>query len=163
MNPIIPTYVTYLIASILLVVWVARTLSRNGERFLLEVFADVDRARSVNQLLLVGFYLVSVGFIGLTMRIGGDVPDARAALETLAVKLGGVSLALGLLHILNLLVLSRVRRRVLHPAPVRYAAPAQPAYPSYPGYAAPAGYDYPAAPAAGPTAQPGATPSNAPA
>ena len=39
------------------------------------------------------------------------MPDARAGIEALATKLGGVLLVLGLMHFGNLLVLSRMRRR----------------------------------------------------
>ena len=38
MNPTVITYLVYIVASVALTVWVARTLNRNGEVFLVDVF-----------------------------------------------------------------------------------------------------------------------------
>ena len=112
MNQIVVTYLTYVAISIGLTGWVARTLFRNGSLFLLDVFGGDERmAKAVNHLLVVGFWLINLGYIALALRIGGEVPDARAGIEALATKLGGVLLVLGLMHFGNLLVLSRMRRR----------------------------------------------------
>jgi hypothetical protein len=112
MSPIVVTYLTYLLLSLGLTVWVARTLSSHGHVFLIDVFAGAEQlATSVNRLLVVGFYLVNLGYVSLALRIGGDVPDARAAIESLSTKIGGVLLVLGVLHLGNVFVLSRMRRR----------------------------------------------------
>lgn len=56
------TYGAYIVISILLTVWVARTLHKNGRVFLIEVFGgDESLADSVNHLLVVGFYLINFG------------------------------------------------------------------------------------------------------
>jgi hypothetical protein len=129
MEPVLVTYAVYLILSTALTIWVSRVLGRHGERFLADVFpGDETLARAVNQLLLAGFYLLSFGYVALTMRVGGDVLDTRTALEELVTKLGVVSLGLGVLHFVNMLVLGRLRRRHLSPRPD--AAPVPP--PTYP-------------------------------
>ena len=52
------TYSIYLPITILLTIWVANTLFRNGRVFLLEIFhGQSDIADAVNKLLLTGFYL----------------------------------------------------------------------------------------------------------
>jgi hypothetical protein len=112
MSPIVITYLVYIAISVALTMWVGRTLSRNGHVFLVDVFAGSDKlATSVNHLLVVGFYLLNLGYVTLALKIGGDVPDARTAIESLSTKLGGVLLVLGVLHLGNVYVLSRVRRR----------------------------------------------------
>ena len=112
MNAIVTTYHVYVAISVGLTAWVARTLFRNGSLFLIDVFGGDERmARAVNHLLVVGFWLINLGYIALALRIGGEVPDARAGIEALATKLGGVLLVLGLMHFSNLFVLSRMRRR----------------------------------------------------
>lgn len=112
MSTVVITYLVYTAISVALTGWVARTLFRNGSLFLLDVFGGDERmSRAVNQLLVVGFWLVNLGYIALALRIGGEVPDARAGIEALAGKIGGVLLVLGLMHFGNLYVLSRMRRR----------------------------------------------------
>ena len=56
------TYLCYLVISVALTVWVARTLSTNGRVFLVNSFASDERlADSINHLLVVGFYLINLG------------------------------------------------------------------------------------------------------
>ena len=112
------TYVVYLILSICLTVWVARTLHRSGRRFLVDVFAgDNELADSVNHLLVVGFYLVNLGFVALFMRVAHVVDSVNYAVEVLAAKMGWVMLILGGMHFFNLYIFSRLRRRALDDNP----------------------------------------------
>jgi hypothetical protein len=105
-------YALYLAISVALTVWVARSLSKNGWAFLLDSFrGDADLARSVNELLVVGFYLVNLGLVLLLLRSGTDPASPRDVLEATSAKVGVVLLVLGTMHFANLLVLARVRRR----------------------------------------------------
>lgn len=112
MNPLVLTYILYLVISLGLTVWVARTLHRNGRAFLVASFyGDTTLADSVNHLLVVGFYLLNFGFIGFTLKVGFAPGGAAEIFEILGVKVGSVLLALGLLHFGNLLVFHRLYRR----------------------------------------------------
>lgn len=114
MNYIVLTYSLYLTLSIALTVWVARTLSKNGRIFLVDCFhQNEELADSVNHLLVVGFYLINLGFISLFLKLGLDVEQPREVFEALSGKMGVVLLVLGAMHFFNLAVLSRMRRRAL--------------------------------------------------
>ena len=110
MDPKVWMYLVYLVVSVGLTVWVATTLSRNGLVFLADVFADTELAKAVNQLLVMGFYLLNLGYVTVTMRSGRSIPDTSAALETLSSKIGFVLLVLGVLHFCNVFFLGRYRR-----------------------------------------------------
>jgi hypothetical protein len=110
MDPKVWMYLLYLAVSVGLTVWVATTLARNGLVFLADVFADEKLARAVNQLLVMGFYLLNLGYVTFTMRSGAQVQNASDALETLSTKIGLVLLVLGLLHFCNVFFLGRYRR-----------------------------------------------------
>jgi hypothetical protein len=103
-------YLAYLAISIGLTVWVATTLSRNGQVFLEDVFADHRLANAVNHLLVMGFYLLNLGYVAVAMRSTSRIPDASRALETLSTKIGLVLLVLGVLHFFNVFFLGRYRR-----------------------------------------------------
>ena len=112
MDTTVITYLLYLAISIGLTIWVARTLSHNGIVFLIDVFGgNAVLASSVNHLLVVGFYLVNLGFIALALRIGYQIDGARGGIEALASKVGTVLMVLGAMHFFNLYVFSRIRRR----------------------------------------------------
>ncbi|MEP4079185.1 hypothetical protein [Haloferula sp.] len=112
MNPTVTTYALYLILAIPLTIWVAKTLHRNGRVFLVECFHGKEElADSVNHLLVVGFYLVNVGFVSLYLKLGAEVPDVRGIFEALSGKMGVVLLVLGAMHFFNVLIFTRLRRR----------------------------------------------------
>ncbi len=121
-NEIVVTYVVYLLLSIALTVWVARTLFKNGRIFLVDVFHGNEAlADSVNHLLVVGFYLINLGYISLMLKISDPVTDARQSIEALASKMGFVLLVLGAMHFFNLLLFSKIRISALNsrkPMPV---------------------------------------------
>jgi hypothetical protein len=111
MNYTIIDYLIYLPASVLLTAWVATTLFRHGRRFLLDVFnGDDGLADSVNHLLLVGFYLINLGYISLQLKLETAPDSAAGVFEALAGKLGLVLLVLGVMHFGNLGVLARLRQ-----------------------------------------------------
>jgi hypothetical protein len=127
-DPTVITYLVYLALSVALTVWVARTLFRNGRVFLVDVFGgNAQLADSTNHLLVVGFYLVNLGYVSLALRLGYEVVDARGSIEALSQKVGAVLLVLGGMHFFNLYVFSRMRRRArLADAPPPVAPDAEP-------------------------------------
>ncbi len=115
MDHLVVTYLVYVSLAVPLTLWVGRTLYRNGRVFLLDVFdGDEDLAAAVNSLLVIGFYLVNLGYVLLALRVGTTVVTTQAAVEALSVKLGGVALVLGALHLGNLFVLNKLRRRAVN-------------------------------------------------
>jgi hypothetical protein len=115
MNWIIATYLMYLLISISLTVWVARTLHKNGRIFLVDSFLGNEQlADSVNHLLVVGFYLINIGYVTLALKYGAAALNAQEALERLSTKIGLVLLVLGIMHFFNLSIFTRMRRRAMH-------------------------------------------------
>ena len=110
MDPKVWMYLLYLAVSVGLTVWVATTLSRNGRVFLEDVFDDERLANAVNQLLVMGFYLLNLGYVTFAMRSGADIENTSEALETFSTKIGLVLLVLGVLHFCNVYFLGRYRR-----------------------------------------------------
>jgi hypothetical protein len=115
---ILHTYLLYLTISIGITIWVARTLHANGRTFLLDAFHGNEAlADSVNHLLVVGFYLLNLGWIIFTLRTRQFVEDGRALMELVSDKVGFVLIVLGIMHFANILVFSRMRRRALDRLP----------------------------------------------
>ena len=109
---IVGCYVAYLLITLAVTVWVARTLHRSGRVFLIDAFhGNADLADSVNHLLVVGFYLINVGYVTYTLRTGENLASLRAAIELVSEKIGIVLLVLGFMHFFNLYLFSRFRRR----------------------------------------------------
>ena len=108
------TYGIYLLVSIALTVWVARTLYTNGRIFLVDTFlGNEPLADSVNRLLVVGFYLINIGYVTLALKYGEKPESLVEAIEFFSTKIGLVLLVLGVMHFLNLYVFSTMRRHAM--------------------------------------------------
>lgn len=106
-------YALYLGISIALTIWVAHTLSKNGEVFLIECFGhDKVLARSTNHLLVVGFYLVNLGFILLTLQFGREPETIGALIRFVSSKVGLAVVVLGGMHFFNMNAIAKFGRAV---------------------------------------------------
>jgi hypothetical protein len=106
-------YLLYLAITVPLTVWVGNALRRHGEVFLVDVFrGDTALAHAVNQLLVIGFFLLNVGYLSYFMA-STEVTTGRGLMETVSVKAGGVALVVGVVHFFNVWCLNAFRRRAL--------------------------------------------------
>ena len=116
MNLVVTSYAAYLAISIAVTVWVARTLHKNGRIFLVDAFhGNKELADSVNHLLVVGFYLMNIGFVSMALKFGIRPTDVSLAVEALSMKIGAVLLILGAMHFFNLAVFTALRTRAVNP------------------------------------------------
>ncbi len=119
MNITVTHHILYLIISVITTIWVASTLHKHGRIFLVDAFHGNEKlADSVNHLLVVGFYLVNVGFVVYAVKFGEKPSDVTTMLEGLGTKIGIVLLTLGIMHFLNVYIFNRMRKdAMLHAAP----------------------------------------------
>ena len=95
----------------MLTFWVARTLFKNGQVFLDEIFeGNKELATSVNKLLVVGFYLLNIGFVVFNLTVTEEIETNRVLIEVMSLKMGFVILVLGGMHFLNLIIFSAMRK-----------------------------------------------------
>lgn len=106
-------YALYLLISIAMTVWVAHTLSTSGEVFLVQCFGQNEQlAKSTNHLLVVGFYLVNIGFITLTLSYGSEPATWPQMIRFLSGKVGLAVIVLGGMHFFNMHAIARFGRKV---------------------------------------------------
>src|ERR1700756_1449539 len=127
-NIIVVTYLTYLLISVTLTIWVARTLYKRGAIFLVDAFhGNQELADSVNHLLVVGFYLINIGYVAIALKTGAIISTSRAAIELLSDKDVMALLMGGGVRFFNLSVFSPIRRNAQGPR--RPFTPAPPVAP----------------------------------
>lgn len=127
---LIAVYAAYAASSVGLTIWIARTLFKHGAVFLEDVFADQPKmADAVNRLLVVGFYLINLGYASLLLKVG-QASSAVEAIEALSYKLGLLLLSLGVMHFGNLYVFHRIRRRAKIAVMLPPVAPQMHVFPS---------------------------------
>lgn len=103
-------YGIYFVLSLAVTIWVGRTLFRSGRPFLVEAFhGNETMADSVNNLLIIGFYLVNAGFMLLFLSSKEHPKNGIEVVEHLSKSVGVVVVVLGVMHFINLIVLNSLR------------------------------------------------------
>ncbi len=111
------TYMTYISISIAITIFVSRTLSRNGEVYLIDGFnGKSELAKSVNHMLVVGFYLLNIGFVLLRMQTSSQITNFESMIVYLSSSIGFVLVILGAFHFLNMVLIHKFRESGLKKA-----------------------------------------------
>jgi len=101
----------YILVAVAMTIWVAHTLRINGYVFLVEAFgAREDLARSINHMLVVGFYLMNIWFVLLALRFGIRPFDVPSAIEYVSTKVGLAMLVLGSMHFILMYAIAKYGR-----------------------------------------------------
>jgi hypothetical protein len=108
-NVPIAFYLIYATITLALVVWLARTLFQAGNKFLEDVFDSKELGFAVNRLLVIGFYLLNLGYAFLLYQLDPTYSSITEAWNQLVNRLGVLFVSLGVIHLLNMFVLWRVR------------------------------------------------------
>jgi len=102
------TNASYIFLAIVSTIWVARVLSKNGRVFLISAASGDEKiADAINQLLVVGFYLINVGYALFALRNGFDPDSTAEAVRQVATRMGSLYIILGVIHFFNIFVLNR--------------------------------------------------------
>ena len=119
-STVIGLYTFYAVIAVGLVVFLARTLSRNGAIFLQDVFDEGQEnlAKAVNQLLVVGFYLLNLGYSLLIYRLQDQYDSLIFAFNEMVVRIGILLLSLGVIHLINMYLFWKIRGAYSKPSGV---------------------------------------------
>ena len=119
MDYLVITYAIYVALTILLTIWVGRTLFNYGRVFLLEIFDnDEILTDGINRLLLIGFYLINFGYVLRNLIVNRSITNIAECIEMLSIKIGLIVIILGVMHFFNILMLFIFRSKAKKAAAV---------------------------------------------
>ncbi|WP_203258074.1 hypothetical protein [Hyunsoonleella ulvae] len=101
MNYNIATYCLYIPIIFFIMIYVGWLFYKHGELFLLNLFRDTSLVKSINNLLLIGYYLVNLGYAIITIAYWENIHSIQEMLNTLSYHLGIIILGLAILHYNN--------------------------------------------------------------
>ncbi len=102
MNLNIITYCIYLPIIIFITIRIGWICYKNGELFLINLFEDKAIVKSINNLLLLGYYLTNIGYAIITMSYWETLNNVADILSSLTYTLGKIVLILATLHYNNI-------------------------------------------------------------
>lgn len=111
MNLNIVSYGIYGILTYYITVHVGWLCYKHGIHYLKEEIQDDKVATTINQILLVGYYLLNLGYALLRISHWPIMTTSLDVIETVAYRVGGIVLILGLMHAFNLLLIYLLRKK----------------------------------------------------
>ncbi|WP_051890651.1 hypothetical protein [Chryseobacterium vrystaatense] len=107
-------YMIYLPVVIALTVLVSQFLFKNSKTFMIDIFHQKkDIAMATNSLFKIGFYLLNIGF-ALCIIEFFQIETLERLVVALSKKIGGFSIYLGLMMLLNLLLFLKGRKHAMN-------------------------------------------------
>ncbi|MEJ5102616.1 hypothetical protein [Chryseobacterium sp. MYb328] len=107
-------YMIYLPIVISLTVLVSQFLFKNSKAFMIDIFHQKkDIAMATNSLFKIGFYLLNIGF-ALCIIEFFQIESIERLVVALSKKIGGFSIYLGIMMLLNLLLFLKGRKHALN-------------------------------------------------
>ncbi|MGB8193159.1 MAG: hypothetical protein WCF67_14620 [Chitinophagaceae bacterium] len=100
------TYIIYLLITYVITVHVGLRFYRNGEVYILNLLhGDIKLTRFINRVLLVGYYLLNLGYVMLTISSWALVTNWMQMLTSISFSTGKIMLTLALMHFFNMAVI----------------------------------------------------------
>lgn len=100
------TYTIYLPITGFITIWVGYVLFKNGEPFILkQLNGDQELTRIINKVLLIGFYLLNLGYCLYIISLWDEIEGKVQMIESLSETIGFIVLGLGLMHFVNITAL----------------------------------------------------------
>lgn len=76
---------------------------RNGRHYMLQLFqSEAHLVDGINNLLLVGYYLLNLGYASLSIVYWPDIHSMAELIECVAYRSGLIIVALGFMHFFNM-------------------------------------------------------------
>ncbi len=113
MNFNILSYLIYLPVTFYIILIVGFTFYRNGQHYIENIIPDnLGLVRVINRMLLLGYYLINLGYVTLTISFWQPINSLQQMCEVLSTKTGFIMVLLGLLHFNNLFCLWWFREKL---------------------------------------------------
>ena len=105
-------YIIYLLLTYFITVHVGLRFYRNGRIYILDLLKDNEELTDfINKLLLVGYYLLNLGYAAVMIQLWTTVTSWLILFESIFLMTGRIMLTLALIHFMNMLVIYFIRKQ----------------------------------------------------
>ena len=114
MNLNILGYAIYLLITILIIVKVGRICYQNGNIYVAQLIPDhMDLCHKINQVLLLGYYLMNIGYCAMTLISWEKIITFNQLIEVIAFKSAIIIGTIALMHYGNIFVLTKYIQKLI--------------------------------------------------
>lgn len=114
MNLNLVGYAIYLSITIYIIVVVGKICYRNGNVFVSSLIPHHEElCIRTNKILLLGYYLMNIGYCAITLADWVTVESVRQLIELIAIKTGLIVLMISVMHYLNIFVITNYIQKLI--------------------------------------------------
>jgi hypothetical protein len=108
-------YILYLLITYIITVHVGLRFYRNGRWYILRLLhGDEHLTDSINRILLIGYYLLNLGYAALMISTWKTVNSIEEVLLSVFTMTGKIMLTLAIIHFFNMTVIFLVSNKKHH-------------------------------------------------
>lgn len=105
-------YTIFVGLMVFIIVVVGKICYRNGDVFVAELIpGQLELCRKVNKTLLIGYYLVNIGYCAVNLSFWQTINSPPMLVEVIAMKMAGIIIILSALHYLNIYVIYSLHQK----------------------------------------------------
>ncbi|QKJ64908.1 hypothetical protein [Flavobacterium sp. M31R6] len=114
MNHNIIGYLIYLTITILIIVRVGKICYKNGNVYVSELIPNhTDLCHKINQALLLGYYLLNIGYCSMTLISWEKILSANQLIEAIAIKTATIVFIISALHYTNIIIITKYIHKLI--------------------------------------------------
>lgn len=107
------SYLIYLPITFYITVIVGWVLYKKGIVFLNDAFnSNVELAGILNRFLLLGYYLLNLGYAAVSIHIFSEINSITQLIEELSKRIGMLIIGLALMHYFNMYTFSHFNKQI---------------------------------------------------
>ncbi|MBF4470181.1 hypothetical protein [Flavobacterium sp. HJJ] len=114
MNFNIIGYLIYLSITIFIILKVGKICYKNGNIYVAELIPNhADICQKINQVLLLGYYLLNIGYCAMTLISWQKITSSPQLIETIGTKTAVIIFIISVLHYTNILILTKYIHKLI--------------------------------------------------
>ena len=100
------SFIIYLLITWFITVHVGLIFYRNGKSYILNLLhGDEKLTLFINRMLLIGYYLLNLGYVTMTFRFGRSLHSWAEVITSIGTRTGKIMCILGIIHFCNMAIL----------------------------------------------------------
>lgn len=107
------TYISYLLISSSIIIWVGNVCYTNGRVFIVNYFPKhVDFGNRINKLLRLAYYFLNIGLTVFCLYTIKNINSLEAMLVEISEMIGFILLIIGVLHFNNIILIALLHKHL---------------------------------------------------
>ena len=114
MNLNIIGYVIYLLITTFIIIKVGKICYRNGNIYVAQLIPEhEDLCQKTNQVLLIGYYLLNLGYCAMTLISWDKIISNSQLVEVISIKTAIIVCIIAMLHYFNIYIITKYIQKLI--------------------------------------------------